>query len=300
MNEEVSSAGHEVWDSIDVDAVRSVAWLAVPEIGEDIRRSFGDGIGFVSSVSSVLEGRGRTSELVGAALVCGDMESERDFFERTPTVTFREVHGYDLSRVSLERFVPRGIGWHPHHVDCNQLELAPGGFDLIVASHGAHHVANVDNLFRQSNLALGSGGVMFMYEWIGPQFLRIPRRNRIAATIVLMALFPRRSTRRTHMNKVKGLRWILDSADPAVDPSEACNSLQLLPAYRRYFEPLHEYLHGSISYPMFEGIAQNLDQSRPFVRRRIEWAVRIDRFLTRRRIVHPLFVVAIGSPKPVD
>ena len=32
----------------------------------------------------------------------------------------------------------------------------------------------------------------------------------------------------------------------------------------------------------------------------IEWAVRIDRFLTRRRIVHPLFVVAIGSPKPLD
>lgn len=287
---------HEVWDSMDVDSVRAVAWLAIPEIVNDIVRSFGDGSGFVSNVSRSLTERGKSTGLNGAALVCGDMESERDFFEAPPTVGFRKVHGFDLSQTSLARFVPRGIEWEPHHTDCNDLVLDPDSFDLIVASHGAHHVSTLDNLFRQASRSLNDGGILYMYEWIGPPFLRIPRRNRLVASLVLLTLFPGRTTRTTHMNKVKGFRWMLDAADPNVDPSEACNSLQLLPSYRKHFDSVHEYLHGSLSYPMFEGIAQNFDLARPWVRRRLSWAVRVDRFLTRIRLVHPLFIVAIGTP----
>lgn len=288
----------QTWDHMDIESVRSVAWLGVEPVGHDIWRNVGNGGGPVVLTSSLLAERGRTEGLVGAALVCGDMSSERMFFENTPGVRFREVHGYDISQASLDRYVPNGVAWVPHKVDCNELDLPEGAYDLVVASHGAHHVMNLERFFAQARRSLRPGGLFYMYEWVGPPYLRIPRRNRLAAKLLLLALFPRRSTRRTHMNRVKGIRWVLDPADPAIDPSEACNSLQLYPAFRRHFEPVSQYFHGGLSYPMFEGISQNLDQTSPNVRRRLELAVKFDRLLTRWKIVHPLFVVAVGERKP--
>lgn len=291
----------QVWDDMNVAAVRSVAWLGVHAVPTDIWRGFSDGSGPVVTVARMLGERhpgDAAHGLVGAAVVCGDMQSERAFFERTAPITFDEVHGYDLSQTSLDRYTPDGVAWVPHKVDCNQLELPEAAFDLVVASHGAHHVMELDNLFAQARRSLRPDGLFYMYEWIGPQYLYVPRRNRWAAAVVLTTLFPSRRTRRAHTGRVKGLRWIMYQADPAIDPSEACNSPELLAAYRRHFEPVAEYLHGSLSYPMFEGISQNFDQSKPWVRRRLEWAVAIDRFLTRRGWVHPLFVVAVGAAKP--
>lgn len=291
----------QVWDDMDVVAVRSVAWLGVQAVSSDIWKGFSDGSGPVATVARLLGERhpGESgSRLVGAALVCGDMQSERMYFERTPHVSFRAVHGYDLSQASLDRYTPDGIEWNPHKVDCNELDLPADTFDLVVASHGAHHVMNLEGLFSQARRSLRAGGLFYMYEWIGPQYLYVPRRNRLAAAVVLTTLFPSRRIRRSHMGRVKGLRWIMYQADPAIDPSEACNSPELLAAYRRHFDPVAEYLHGSLSYPMFEGISQNFDQTKPWVRRRLEWAVAIDRVLTRRGWVHPLFAVAVGAPKP--
>ena len=287
----------QVWDDMDVAAVRSVAWLGVQAVTTDIWGGFSDGSGPMVTVSRLLAERGKTDDLVGAALVCGDMQSERMYFEHTQHVTFREVHGYDLSQTSLDRYVPDGVAWVPHKVDCNELSMPEATFDLVVASHGAHHVMNLENLFAQARRSLKPGGLFYMYEWIGPTYLYVPRRNRWAAKAVLITLFPSWKIRRTHMKRVKGLRWVLDQADANIDPSEACNSPELLPAYRRHFEPVAEYLHGALSYPMFEGISQNFDQTKPWVRRRLQWAVAIERFLTVRGWVHPLFIVAVGAPK---
>jgi SAM-dependent methyltransferase len=228
------------------------------------------------------------------------MESERPFFEHPTQVSFSDVHGYDLSQESMSKYVPDGVAWHPHKVDCNVLELPENAFDLIVVSHGAHHIMQIDHFFEEARSSLKPGGLIYMYEWIGPEYLRVPRKNRIVATMLLLVLFPGRRTRRTHMNKVKGFRWIMDAADSNIDPSEACNSLQLHRAFSDRFSPVLQHFHGALAYPMFEGIRQNLDESNPWVRRRIRWVVVIERFLIRRRLVHPLFVVAIGSPKPLD
>jgi hypothetical protein len=49
---------------------------------------------------------------------------------------------------------------------------------------------------------------------------------------------------------------------------------------------------------MFEGIGQNIDESKPWVRRRLRWVIAVERFLIARGLVHPLFVVAVAEPKP--
>jgi SAM-dependent methyltransferase len=286
----------QTWDSIDIDEVRSVAWLSVAAVSSDIWREFSQLRGPVAVVTDLLAERGRTDGLAGAALVCGDMQSERLFFEHTPRVSFRSVDGYDLSPVSLARYVPDGVEWRPHQVDCNEIELPSGAFDLVVASHGAHHVQNLHRLFSQARQSLAPGGLLYMYEWIGPTFLQIPRRNRWFARLLLWTLFPRRRLRTTHMGRRKGLRYLQDKPHE-FDPSEACNSLQLYPAYEANFVPIAEYRHGGLTYPMFEGIAQNLPHDER-TRRRTELVVRIEKWLTRRGLVHPLFVVAVGERRP--
>jgi SAM-dependent methyltransferase len=286
----------QTWDTIDIDQVRSVAWLSVPEVSRDIWQRFSAGRGPVEVVADLLAERGRADGLAGAALVCGDMQSERMFFEHTPRVAFASVDGYDLSPVSLARYTPDGLEWRPHQVDCNELELPEAAFDLVVASHGAHHVQQLDGFFLQARRSLKPQGLMYMYEWIGPTFLQIPRRNRLFARVLLYALFPGRRTRTTHMGRRKGLRYLQD-APHEFDPSEACNSLRLYPAFDANFEPLTEYRHGGLTYPMFEGIAQNLPDDQR-TRRRVEFVVRAEHWLTRRRLVHPLFVVAVGERRP--
>lgn len=296
MNDVAKS--EQVWDQFDVVTGRAVSWLSLRTFSDDIQSHFSPDANSVFWVAQLLRERGRGDDLKGAALVCGDMESERPFFEHPTTVTFSEVHGYDLSQQSLNKYVPDGPKWFPHKVDCNLLELPRDQFDLVVVSHGAHHVMRIDHFFEEARASLRPGGLIYIYEWIGPEYLRIPRKNRLLSTVLLLALFPRRATRRTHMNKVKGVRWIMDPADPNVDPSEACNSLQLRRAFSERFSPLSEHLHGALTYPMFEGIGQNLDESKPSVRRRLRWVLVIERFLLARGWVHPLFVVAVAEARP--
>lgn len=286
----------QTWDTIDISRVRSVAWLSVDTVSADIWHEFSQMRGPVAVVTDVLAERGRHDGLAGAALVCGDMQSERMFFEHTPRVTFRSVDGYDLSPVSLARYTPDGVEWRPHQLDCNELELPEAAFDLVVASHGAHHVQNLDRLFSQARRSLRPGGLMYMYEWIGPTYLQIPRRNRFFSRLLLLALFPGRRVRTTHMGRRKGIRYLQD-APHEFDPSEACNSLQLYPSFVANFVPLIEYRHGGLTYPMFEGIAQNLPDNER-TRRRTRFVVRAEKWLTRHRLVHPLFVVAVGERRP--
>lgn len=287
----------ETWDTIDIDEVRSVAWLSVGAVNTDLWAEFSQGRGPVAVVTDLLAMRRPHSDLAGAALVCGDMQSERLFFEHTPTVTFRSVAGYDLSPVSLARYQPDGIEWEPHQVDCNTFELPADAYDLVVASHGAHHVQNLEGFFAQARRSLRPGGLMYMYEWIGPTYLQIPRRNRLFATLLLWTLFPRRRTRTTHIGRRKGLRYLQDPPS-SFDPSEACNSLRLYPEFVTNFAPLVEYRHGGLTYPMFEGIAQNLSRDGR-TERRARAVVRVEKWLTRRGLVHPLFVVVVGERREV-
>jgi SAM-dependent methyltransferase len=291
------SRAEATWDTIDIAAVRSVAWLSLGPVSSDIWGTFSDGLGPNDLTSRLLSERnGVNAELAGAALVCGDMQSERTFFEATKDVRFTKVDGYDLSQVSLDRYTPNGVEWTPHKVDCNELSLPTAEFDLVVANHGAHHVANLENLFRQARTSLRSGGLFYMYEWIGPTYLQIPRRNSLIAKALLLALFPKRATRTTHMGKRKGRQYIQDAAD-SFDPSEACNSLQLYPEFERNFTVIREYRHGGLTYPMFEGLAQNMNTTRKTTLWRITFAVQAERLLTRLGLVRPLFVVAVGAPK---
>jgi SAM-dependent methyltransferase len=290
----------EAWDTIDIKWVRSVAWTSLSYIS----RKIGHGLSpvqhtyrFVHHLLAQRVGIHRKDCLRGAALVCGDMESERGFFEVDGPLRFREVEGYDLSSVSLQRYTPRGINFHGKVADCNNLVLPHSSFDLIVGYAGIHHVFNLGNLFYQSHRGLNDGGLFFMYEWIGPEYLQFPLANRIVASILLFSLFPFPASRTTHEGRVKGIR--LQNPPETFDPSEACNSSDLLPQFLKYFRPIKMHLHGGLMYPIFEGMAHHIDENKLIDQLRIRLVYYVETLLTKLKIIKPLFVSVVGEKRQI-
>jgi SAM-dependent methyltransferase len=284
------------WDHMDVAVTRSVAWLSILSIDDSIKKRFSNLGGPLHTCHEIMKSRGLDKELFGAALVCGDMESERMFFDQNPIVSFKEVHGFDLSDKSLARVRPTSYTFIPNVIDCNELELVSKKYDFVIASHGAHHVFSLDNFFFQVSKSLKPRGLFYMYEWIGPKFLQIPRLNNLIARLLLLALFPLKRTRTTHMGKVKGSSYLQDPPE-SFDPSEACNSESLYKSYFKNLLPIEEYKHGGLCYPMFEGIAQNLNFSLKTTRARVKLVLVIESFLTHIHVVKPLFVCSIAEKR---
>lgn len=289
-------AARDRWDNEDVDLVRQVAWSSLSAITADIWRSFCPDRTPGELIAARLGALSRADGLAGVAVVCGDMQGERVWFEQLPALSFRSVDGYDISAVSMARYAPAsGLDWRPHEQNCNRLQLPESAFDLAVAWHGAHHVENLAGLFYQIHQSLRPGGLLLMYEWIGPEYLQIPRLNASIARLLLLSMFSR-VERTTHLGRVKGVMH-LQYPPSQFDPSEACNSTDLLRQYLRYFSPVAHYLHGGLCYPIFEGIAQNLDEADKRTASRIARIIRLERLLTRLGAIRPLFVVSLGVRK---
>lgn len=301
MNEDALEQAKRTWNEIDINQVRDVSWCSISFISKKIARSFSGTESPVSLIHNLLAQRlteEHSKKLRGAALVCGDMEAERGFFENSQTVKFAEVHGYDLSEVSLAKYVSQEeVDFTPSVIDCNDLILERNTYDLIVGCHGVHHVYNLGNIFYQAHKSLKDGGLIYLYEWIGLEYLQIPRTNHIVASILLVILFPSRSMRRTHMGKVKG-RWV-QYRQESFDPSEACNSQELQTQFLKYFRPLRVDLHGGLAYPIFEGIAQNIDQSELSNKIKIRLVYYIERILTKMKIVKPCFMVVLAEKRAI-
>jgi len=287
------SRAQATWDTIDIGRMRNVAWSAFPEVSEHFSKRFS------ANPPGVVREELRRSfpaggALSGVALVCGDMESERVFFEgssiaeQSMSISFGAVDGFDLSPESLARVRPLP-GFRAHQEDCNTFKLEPNSYHFAVMSHGAHHVMNLSHFFDQTWHSLKPGGLLYFYEWIGPTYLQIPRRNRLVAVVMLLLLFGRKA-RTTHMGQLKGIRYIQDPAE-TFDPSEACNSLELRPNITRYFSDLRVFKHGGLLYPVLEGLGEKSSVRKRH--RTLRMLCKLDVVLTQLKVIHPLFEVGL-------
>jgi radical SAM protein with 4Fe4S-binding SPASM domain len=284
----------KAWDSMNIDMTRSVAWLSIKMI-DDYYHShcLVNGITFHDLLSHQFGGK---TQLVGAALACGDMKYESANFDGN-NFTFATVHGFDISSESIKRFdkSKHQFTFVPHIIDVNLLTLSEESYDLVIGNHGIHHIYNLENLFTQAANALNMDGFLKIDEWIGPDYLQIPLSNHIISALLLWLLFPNAKKRTNHMGKVKG--WWVQDPKEAFDPSEACNSVRLLPELRKHFKPVKEFLFGGLLYPMFEGIAPNMDENKPCDHWRIKLAIFLEFYLTKLGLVKPLFISGIYKKK---
>jgi SAM-dependent methyltransferase len=302
MNNSAIEQAKQTWNEIDINQVRDVSWCSISFFGIQLAKSFSGEQSSVSFIHHLLAQRlpaERLNHLKGAAIVCGDMQAEKDFFEDSSIVQFKQVNGFDLSDISLARYTPNpNISFTPHVTDCNNLILERSSYDLIVGCHGIHHIYNLGNTFYQAHKSLTDGGLIYLYEWIGSEYLQIPRINHIIAAILLFFLFPSKAIRTTHMGKVKGF-WIQHLPNE-FDPSEACNSQELLTQFQKYFQPIKIVFHGGLTYPIFEGIAQNIDQTKLINKLRIRIVYYLEVILTKLNIIKPCFMAVIAEKKVIN
>lgn len=296
MNGSERPPGEQHWDTVDIAEVRDVSWLSIQEVSEFYGRAFESHLDPRLITDPLLEPLTAERGLRGLALVCGDMAAEYSFFVPRGPIRFESVIGVDLSQASLDRAheYARGFPFVARCEDANDLDLPPGSLDLAVGMHGIHHIERLPEVFDVLRRALSPGGVLYLYEWIGPEYLQIPRRNRLWARLCLLA-FSRRE-RTTHTGRRKG--WFLQGKAATFDPSEACNSTVLREHYTRTFASERELVFGGLLYPMFEGSARNIDMTRELTRRRVDALLRLERWLTERGWIEPLFMMAVGRPRP--
>ncbi len=289
----------ETWDGMDIQKVRDVSWISIPTVNEYEFLRFGRQTSR-QLYRRLLRERYTNQDgkpLLGAALVCGDMIGESRFFANRHGVSFSEVDGYDLSGVSLNRFQHQDFQFNPHEQDANDLVLEPERYHLIVGLHGVHHVYNLGGIFFQAHKGLKENGVLVLDEWIGPPYLQIPLRNHLIASFLLLLLFPSKALRTNHDGWVKGV-W-LQYRPAAFDPSEACNSNELVPQLKRYFKPLSWATYGGLCYPMFEGLGHQL-QDDMWTRWRLKFICVLEYVLTQLRIIRPLFLSAVLEKRPLN
>ncbi len=285
-----------------------VSWTAIPYFEEQITRqlvgSYADigphalGIASARYAWALLQERLPATAhdaLTGVALLCGDMSADAMFFEQATGVRFRAVHGYDLSPVLLDKYRPAGLVFHGHPGDANDLVLDRSAFHLIVGCHGVHHLKNLGGCFYQAAKGLAPGGLLLLHEWIGPNYLQIPWRNRWVARFLLYLLFPSRASRTPLQGPRKG-RWIMPRKEE-LEPSEACNSEDLWPQYVRFFRPLRSVFYGGLVYPMFEGLGHHYEAMKWTHRLRVRVVYALEGWLTKCRLIAPLFVATIGEPR---
>ena len=183
------AAAELAWDTIDVARVRDVSWFSVPGVGQHIAHMTGNQP-IHALVAPFLSGG---TNLVGAAIACGDMVGERVIFDQFP---FARIDGYDISGESLQRatdsYAESAVDFRPHHGDCNRLELAVGSYDLVLGWHGIHHIEAIDPLFEQIERSLTVDGVFMNLRRTGVLKNRC-RTSIVVPTFIAQGLIGSRS-----------------------------------------------------------------------------------------------------------
>jgi SAM-dependent methyltransferase len=287
----------DVWNSIDIGKVRDVAWSSIGYFGTRNASRISDKNVQEYIWDILKEGKSREEgkALRGCVLLCGDMAGESCFFSNPTDINFSEVDGFDISDVSLARVQESDFKFNGRVADCNDITLSANTYDLIVGSHGVHHVENLGGLFYQCHKSLKSSGLIYLNEWIGPNFLQIPIVNHLLSTSLLYLLYPKKKSRVTHEGRVKGL-W-LQYPPSAFDPSEACNAKDLIPQFLNYFDPVQTVYFGGLTYPIFEGLGHTIDENAISNKIRIRIIYYAERLFTWMGIIQPLFVITVAKKR---
>ncbi len=217
-------------------------------------------------LSALLRERGWTLPIPRTISIgCGFGGLERDLSARGMV---SKVDGYDIAAGAVaeaERQARQlGLVQVRYHVaDLEQIDLAPGSVDAVIAHSSVHHVEQLDALYAAARRALRPGGILHLHEYVGPTRFQWTDAQLRLANEFLDSLPPR--LRRLPGGEPKEtLRRPTIEEMIAADPSEAIRSEDLIPALAPHFDIVElRALGGTLAHIALGGIAQNFDPASP-------------------------------------
>jgi SAM-dependent methyltransferase len=184
----------------------------------------------------------------------------------------RKFHANDISAGAIEKArqaaaeagMADKISYDVVDLD-GDYTLPSATYDAIFAISSAHHVFQLEKLFRQCRAALKPGGLLFLDEYVGPsRFQTSP----LATGIInrLLEALPRQYRQNLFSNDgstIDHYRPLPAGHFEKIDPSEAIRSGELISTLKMYFDVV-EYrpYGGSIMHMLFSGIIGNFDETR--------------------------------------
>ncbi len=252
---------------------RGVNWDSVERIQERIATMVtgNSEVGFLEHVVSHHLASG--SGLRGVSLCSGQGHNELELARRA---SFAELTGFDISRTAVEGAVRLAHSSGAASVtfrraDASHLTFQERSLDFALCWHGLHHLRNPHSVLRDLSRALVPGGLLCLYEYVGPARFQWPAAQIGLANNALRAL-PERYRQRLGTGPVKravscpGMLRML-----VTDPSEAVGSTRIRPALAAHYRPLQEVELGlNLAHLVFHEIGCNFPRADSLATRLID------------------------------
>jgi 2-polyprenyl-3-methyl-5-hydroxy-6-metoxy-1,4-benzoquinol methylase len=106
---------------------------------------------------------------------------------------FEQCDAYDVSEnsISTARTAAQTEGLHNisyYVADVNTLTLGSNAFDAIWISAAMHHFEALEHICEQMKQALQPGGLLILFEYVGPNRFQFPARQKEVANLCLQLL----------------------------------------------------------------------------------------------------------------
>ncbi|MGA2033580.1 MAG: class I SAM-dependent methyltransferase [Thermoguttaceae bacterium] len=237
----------------------------------------------------------------GISLACGLGRAERTF---AGLGMAGRITGIDLSPLSIERAraeaVKAGYGDRLQYVVADvQQWLAQDGvaaIDLVIAVGGLHHLVDPFDLLRTLRRKMTADGILFVDEYVGPDYYQYDAKTLDVINDLLSALHPLAPSHwAPHWNGFSKEEFL------AGDPSEGVAASKILPAIRESFTIVEQFsLCGTLLLPLFGFMHNAMTQDASCRAAMVEMAtvlLEFERQLVEAGRLDPHFVCLVAKPK---
>lgn len=220
----------------------------------------------------------------------------------------RKFHAHDLSEGAIvkareDAAQARMAGRIDYSVlNLDGCTLPAATYDAVFVLSAAHHVFQLENLFRQCRKALKPGGLLFLDEYIGPsRFQSAPEV--ICLINRLRDIFPEKYRKSLFANDGS---LVLPAAPSPIehfekhDPSEAVRSGEIVNTLKLYFDILEFRPYGgAILHLLFSGIMGNFDENNETDVALMRTLATFEEVMEGAGIIGSDFAAIVAKPKQV-
>ena len=187
-------------------------------------------------------------------------------------------------------------------LNLNDATLSRATYDAVFVLSAAHHVFELEKLFRQCRKALKPGGMLFLDEYVGPSRFQSPP---MVTELInrLRIILPEKYRKSLLANDGSLIHQFAPSPVEHFekhDPSEAVRSGEIISTLKLYFD-IVEYrpYGGAILHMLFSGIMGNFDERDENDVALLKTLATFEEFVESTGAIGSDFAVIVAKPRTV-